>query len=188
MAEAIPSVIVIDDDSAIRESIGALLRSVGLQAKLFASVDVLREIVPRARVRVRAHAQARAVRREVDAILPATGRKGLVSEDNRAIYAHFEVYQSGQAENPGVHTSCFNSLDAPRDRFVVDSGWRKTDSNLCFRISRKRFFYAASEPQTGREPQPVLTTDNGRLTVGRARLAPAIPISIDFHPARNRTY
>jgi hypothetical protein len=29
--------------------------------------------------------------------------------------------QSGQAENPGVHTSCFNSLDAPRDRFVVDS-------------------------------------------------------------------
>jgi FixJ family two-component response regulator len=39
MAEAIPSVIVIDDDSAIRESIGALLRSVGLQAKLFASVD-----------------------------------------------------------------------------------------------------------------------------------------------------
>jgi hypothetical protein len=39
MAETIPSVIVIDDDSAIRESIGALLRSVGLQAKLFASVD-----------------------------------------------------------------------------------------------------------------------------------------------------
>jgi FixJ family two-component response regulator len=39
MAEAMPSVIVIDDDSAIRESIGALLRSVGLQAKLFASVD-----------------------------------------------------------------------------------------------------------------------------------------------------
>jgi hypothetical protein len=26
-----------------------------------------------------------------------------------------------QAENPGVHKSCFNSLDAPRDRFVVDS-------------------------------------------------------------------
>jgi FixJ family two-component response regulator len=39
MAEAMPSVIVIDDDSAIRESIGALLRSVGLQANLFASVD-----------------------------------------------------------------------------------------------------------------------------------------------------
>jgi hypothetical protein len=30
---------------------------------------------------------------------------------------------------------------------------RKTDSNLWFRISRKRFFYTASEPQTGREPQ-----------------------------------
>ncbi len=39
MAEAIPTVIVIDDDPAIRESIGSLLRSVGLQARLFASVD-----------------------------------------------------------------------------------------------------------------------------------------------------
>jgi len=39
MAEAIPTVIVIDDDPAIRESIGGLLRSVGLQAKLLASVD-----------------------------------------------------------------------------------------------------------------------------------------------------
>jgi FixJ family two-component response regulator len=39
MAEAIPTVVVIDDDPAIRESIGSLLRSVGLQAKLFASVD-----------------------------------------------------------------------------------------------------------------------------------------------------
>ena len=39
MAEAIPTVIIIDDDPAIRESIGGLLRSVGLQAKLFTSVD-----------------------------------------------------------------------------------------------------------------------------------------------------
>src|SRR5499427_10013069 len=39
MAEAISTVIGIDDDTAIRESIGALLRSVGLHAKLFASVD-----------------------------------------------------------------------------------------------------------------------------------------------------
>jgi FixJ family two-component response regulator len=39
MADAIPTVIVIDDDPAVRESIGGLLRSVGLQAKLFASVD-----------------------------------------------------------------------------------------------------------------------------------------------------
>jgi FixJ family two-component response regulator len=39
MAESIPTVIVIDDDPAIRESIGGLLRSVGLQAKLLASVD-----------------------------------------------------------------------------------------------------------------------------------------------------
>jgi FixJ family two-component response regulator len=39
MAEAIPTVIVIDDDPAIRESIGGLLRSVGLQPKLFISVD-----------------------------------------------------------------------------------------------------------------------------------------------------
>jgi FixJ family two-component response regulator len=39
MAEATSIVIVIDDDPAIRESIGGLLRSVGLRAKLFASVD-----------------------------------------------------------------------------------------------------------------------------------------------------
>jgi FixJ family two-component response regulator len=39
MAEATSTVIVIDDDPAVRESIGSLLRSVGLQAKLFASVD-----------------------------------------------------------------------------------------------------------------------------------------------------
>ncbi|MGC2200018.1 MAG: response regulator transcription factor [Stellaceae bacterium] len=39
MTDAIPTVVIIDDDPAIRESIGALLRSVGLQAKLLASVD-----------------------------------------------------------------------------------------------------------------------------------------------------
>ncbi len=39
MAETIPTVIVIDDDPAIRESIGSLLRSVGLQTQLLASVD-----------------------------------------------------------------------------------------------------------------------------------------------------
>src|SRR6201993_908504 len=39
MPEATATVIVIDDDPSIRESIGGLLRSVGLQAKLFASVD-----------------------------------------------------------------------------------------------------------------------------------------------------
>jgi FixJ family two-component response regulator len=39
MAEATSTVIVIDDDQAIREAIGSLLRSVGLQAKLLASVD-----------------------------------------------------------------------------------------------------------------------------------------------------
>jgi FixJ family two-component response regulator len=39
MAETMPAVIVIDDDPGLRESIGSLLRSVGLQAKLFASVD-----------------------------------------------------------------------------------------------------------------------------------------------------
>src|ERR1700756_364128 len=39
MAEAISTVIVVDDDPGIRESIGSLLRSVGLQAKLLASVD-----------------------------------------------------------------------------------------------------------------------------------------------------
>ena len=38
MVETPPIVIVIDDDPAIRESLGSLLRSVGIQAKLLASV------------------------------------------------------------------------------------------------------------------------------------------------------
>jgi FixJ family two-component response regulator len=44
MAQTPATVIVIDDDPAVRESLGSLLRSVGLQAKLFASVgDFLKE-------------------------------------------------------------------------------------------------------------------------------------------------
>jgi FixJ family two-component response regulator len=39
MAEATSTVIIIDDDPAIRESIASLLGSVGLLARLFASVD-----------------------------------------------------------------------------------------------------------------------------------------------------
>ena len=39
MPDATSTVIVIDDDPGIRESIGSLLRSVGLQATLLASVD-----------------------------------------------------------------------------------------------------------------------------------------------------
>ena len=39
MAEPTPTVIIIDDDPAIREAIGSLVRSVGLQARLLASVD-----------------------------------------------------------------------------------------------------------------------------------------------------
>jgi FixJ family two-component response regulator len=38
MPESGPSVLVIDDDPALRESVGRLLRSVGLEARLFASV------------------------------------------------------------------------------------------------------------------------------------------------------
>lgn len=38
MTEALPTVIVIDDDPAVRDALGNLLRSVGLQAKLHGSV------------------------------------------------------------------------------------------------------------------------------------------------------
>ena len=38
MSESGPPVLVIDDDPALRESVGRLLRSVGLDARLFASV------------------------------------------------------------------------------------------------------------------------------------------------------
>jgi FixJ family two-component response regulator len=38
MTEAPPTIVVVDDDPGIRESLGSLLRSVGLQVKLLASV------------------------------------------------------------------------------------------------------------------------------------------------------
>jgi FixJ family two-component response regulator len=38
MTEAKSTVVIVDDDPAIRESIGSLLRSIGLEAKAFASV------------------------------------------------------------------------------------------------------------------------------------------------------
>src|SRR6266404_5678146 len=38
MTEAQPTIVVIDDDPDVRESLGGLLRSVGLQVKLLASV------------------------------------------------------------------------------------------------------------------------------------------------------
>jgi FixJ family two-component response regulator len=38
MTEAKPTVVIVDDDPAIRESLGSLLRSVGLEVKAFASV------------------------------------------------------------------------------------------------------------------------------------------------------
>ena len=60
--------------------------------------------------------------------------------------------------------------------------WRKTNSNLWFRISKKRFFYAASKPKTARGPHPVLTTDNRRFTVvtalARVRLPGAAPLDL----------
>jgi FixJ family two-component response regulator len=39
MSESRPLILVIDDDPALRESVGRLLRSVGLDARLFASVS-----------------------------------------------------------------------------------------------------------------------------------------------------
>jgi hypothetical protein len=67
----------------------------------------------------------------------------------------------------------------------VDSLQEEDGFELVVPVSGRRFFYGASEPQTGRKPQPVLTTDNGRFTVGRARLAPAM-ISTPGHQASRR--
>jgi FixJ family two-component response regulator len=39
MPDAKPTVLIIDDDSALRESVGRLLRSLGLDAQLFASIS-----------------------------------------------------------------------------------------------------------------------------------------------------
>ncbi len=39
MTQADPTIVVIDDDPAIREALGGLLRSIGLQVRLLASVS-----------------------------------------------------------------------------------------------------------------------------------------------------
>jgi hypothetical protein len=52
--------------------------------------------------------------------------------------------QSGQAENPGVHKSCFNSLDAPRDRFVVDSALEGTGFEPSVPLLRKALLGVAN--------------------------------------------
>jgi FixJ family two-component response regulator len=47
MADANPTVLVVDDDPALRESVGRLLKSLGLDAQLFASItDFLKSDLP----------------------------------------------------------------------------------------------------------------------------------------------
>jgi FixJ family two-component response regulator len=46
MADANGTVLVVDDDSALRESVGRLLRSLGLEAQLFASISDFLESDP----------------------------------------------------------------------------------------------------------------------------------------------
>src|SRR6202051_3019589 len=47
MPDALPTVLVIDDDPDLRASVGRLLRSVGLEAQLFASIsDFLKSLPP----------------------------------------------------------------------------------------------------------------------------------------------
>src|SRR5215471_12920155 len=73
------------------------------------------------------------------------------------------------------------SLDRRRSRPLLDRvfpqhihGFVGSQAGSLLDADPQRFFYTASEPQTGREPQLVLTTDNDRFTVIRARLAPAM--------------
>jgi hypothetical protein len=61
-----------------------------------------------------------------------------------------------------------------KTRFATDLPLEEDGFELVVPYFMEMFVYTASEPQTGREPQPVLTTDNGRFTMGRARLAPAM--------------
>src|SRR5882672_8766155 len=46
MADATGTVLVVDDDPALRESVGRLLRSLGLETQLFASISDFLESVP----------------------------------------------------------------------------------------------------------------------------------------------
>ena len=160
MTEAPPTVIVIDDDPAIRESLGSLLRSVGLQTRLLDSVtEFLKSGRPDGPTCL-----------VLDVRLP--GRSGLDFQRELAaanihlptifITGHGDIPMSVQAMKGGAIeflTKPFRDqdlLDAIQLGLARDRAWRESEKDMA--VLRGRF-----ETLTPREREVMALVVTGRL-------------------------
>jgi FixJ family two-component response regulator len=161
MSDANPTVLVIDDDPDVRASIGRLLRSVGIDVELFASIsDFLKSVQP-----------DRPTCLVLDVRLP--GQSGLdlqreLAQANRKlpiifITGHGDIPMSVQAMKGGAIeflTKPFRDqelLDAIQLGLSHDRAWREDEKYLA--ALRKRF--GSLSP---REREIVIQVARGRLS------------------------
>jgi FixJ family two-component response regulator len=161
MPEPDPTVLIIDDDRALRESLGRLLRSVGLDARLFASVsDFLKSDRPKGPTCL-----------VLDVRLP--GRSGLDFQRELAaadihipiifITGHGDIPMSVQAMKGGA----IEFLTKPfRDQDLIDAihlglarDSARRDSEKALATLRERF-----ESLTPREREILIHVVQGRLS------------------------
>src|SRR6202007_3311776 len=145
MSESGPLVLVIDDDPALRESVGRLLRSVGLDARLFASVpDFLNSGRPNGPASLNSGRPNGPPCLVLDIRLP--GRSGLVLQRELAaagiqipiifITGHGDIPMSVQAMKGGAiefRTKPFRDqdlIDAIQLGLARDRAWRENEKAL----------------------------------------------------------
>jgi len=161
MSDANPTVLIIDDDPAIRESLGRLLRSVGLDAQLFASIPDFFKFVP----------PSGPTCLVLDVRLP--GRSGLDFQRELAtaniqlpiifITGHGDVAMSVQAMKGGAVEFLIKPfrdqdlLDAVQLGLARDRARRESDEAL--NALRERF-----EALTPREREIMIQVARGRLS------------------------
>ena len=161
MSDANPTVLIIDDDPAVRESLGRLLRSVGLDAQLYASIPDFFKFVP----------PSGPTCLVLDVRLP--GRSGLDFQRELAtaniqlpiifITGHGDVAMSVQAMKGGAVEFLIKPfrdqdlLDAVQLGLARDRARRESDEALS--ALRERF-----EALTPREREIMIQVARGRLS------------------------
>jgi Response regulator len=161
MPDANPTVLIIDDDPAVRESLGRLLRSVGLDAQLYASIPDFFKFVP----------PSGPTCLVLDVRLP--GRSGLDFQRELAtaniqlpiifITGHGDVAMSVQAMKGGAVEFLIKPfrdqdlLDAVQLGLARDRARRESDEALS--ALRERF-----EALTPREREIMIQVARGRLS------------------------
>jgi FixJ family two-component response regulator len=161
MPDATPTVLIIDDDPAVRESLGRLLRSVGLDAQLYASIPDFFKFVP----------PSGPTCLVLDVRLP--GRSGLDFQRELAtaniqlpiifITGHGDVAMSVQAMKGGAVEFLIKPfrdqdlLDAVQLGLARDRARRESDEALS--ALRERF-----EALTPREREIMIQVARGRLS------------------------